>query len=260
MYQNIFDSHAHYDDERFNEDRDELLSRILAGGVCGIVNAASSMPSCQTSLALADRYPQIFCAVGVHPDAAQSFTKADCETLAQLASQPKVVAIGEIGLDYYYDDASPREVQRDVFEQQLALAVSLNLPVIIHDRDAHQDTLELLRKYRPRGVLHCFSGSAEMAREVAGLGLYLGFTGVVTFRNARKALESAQVVPADRLLIETDCPYMAPEPHRGKRCDSSLLTHTGEKLAELSGCTPQELFDRTCQNARALFGIPGALL
>lgn len=254
-YQNIFDSHAHYDDERFNEDRHELLPRLFDGGVRFVMNAASSMESCATSIALADRYPQLYCAVGVHPDAAYCFTEADCAALAEYAKHAKVLAIGEIGLDYHYDDASPREVQRAVFERQLQLAVELDLPVIVHDREAHQDTLDLLRKYRPRGVLHCYSGSPEMVREVAALGLYLGFTGVVTFKNARKAVEAARLVPDDRLLIETDCPYMAPEPCRGKRCDSSLLVHTGAKLAELRGIQPQELFDLTCRNACALFNL-----
>lgn len=255
MYQNIFDSHAHYDDERFEEDRHELLSNLFANGVRGIVNAASSMESCRTSLALAQRYPQVYCAVGVHPDAAYCFTEDDLTTLSQLAKQPKVVAIGEIGLDYYYDDASQREVQRAVFERQLQLAAELNLPVIIHDRDAHQDTMELLHKYRPRGVLHCYSGSAEMAKEVLKLGMYLGFTGVVTFKNAKKAIEAVQTIPLDRLLIETDCPYMAPEPNRGKRCDSGMLVHTGSKIAEIKGIEPQRLFDITCQNVCELFHI-----
>ncbi|WP_312643291.1 TatD family hydrolase [Hydrogenoanaerobacterium sp.] len=255
MYRNIFDSHAHYDDERFEEDRHELLESLFANGVRGIVNAASSMESCKTSLALAQRYPQVYCAVGVHPDAAPHFTEEDCVVLAKLAKQPKVVAIGEIGLDYYYDDASPRDVQRAVFERQLQLAAELDLPVIIHDREAHQDTMELLHKYRPRGVLHCYSGSAQMAKEVVGLGMYLGFTGVLTFKNAKKAVEAAQSIPLDRLLIETDCPYMAPEPNRGRRCDSGMLVYTGSKLAELKGIDPQQLFDITCQNACDLFQI-----
>lgn len=254
-YQNIFDSHAHYDDERFDGDRHELLQSLFAGGLRGIVNAAASMAGSHTSLALAQRYPQIYCAVGVHPDSAGSFCEADCATLAALAQSPRVVAVGEIGLDYYYDDACPRELQHTAFERQLQLANELKLPVIIHDRDAHQDTLALLRKYRPRGVLHCYSGSAEMAKEVLALGLYLGFTGVLTFKNARKAVEAARAVPLERLLIETDCPYMAPEPFRGKRSDSGMLEQTGARLAEIKGVTPQELFDATCRNTRALFGI-----
>ena len=255
MYQNIFDSHAHYDDERFNGDCFKLLDELFAQGLGGVINAAISIESAKASLTLAQRYPQLYCAAGIHPDTAFSFTDADLTALLELSREPKVIAIGEIGLDYYYDDATPREMQKIVFEKQIILANELNLPVIIHDRDAHQDTLDILRRHRPKGVLHCYSGSAEMAKEITALGLYLGFTGVVTFKNARKALEAVQAVPLNRLLIETDCPYMAPEPNRGKRCDSGMLTFTGEKLAELKGITPQELFNATSYNAHELFSI-----
>lgn len=254
-YRNIFDSHAHYDDERFTEDGDALLAALPEHGVRAVLNVAASMESCRTSLALAKRYAHVYCSVGVHPESAAELQEADYGTLGELAAQPKVVAIGEIGLDYHYDDASPREVQRDVFERQLRLACERSMPVIVHDRDAHEDTLALLRRYKPRGVLHCFSGSAEMAVEVARLGMYVGFTGVVTFKNARKAAEAARAVPRERLLIETDCPYMAPEPMRGQRCDSTMLVHTGTRLAELVGMEPQALFNLTCENACALFGI-----
>ena len=165
------------------------------------------------------------------------------------------MALGEIGLDYYYDDASPREVQRKIFEEQLALSKDLDLPVIIHNRDAHQDTLDLLKKYRPKGIMHCFSGSAEYAKEILRLGMYIGFTGVITFKNARRAVEAAAEVPLDRLLIETDCPYMAPEPFRGKRCDSTLLYRMAEKLGEIKGCSAQELADQTFQNACKVYRI-----
>lgn len=255
MYTNIFDSHAHYDDERFNDDRHELLEQLFANGLVNIINVAASMKGCKASLALAEKYPQIYAALGVHPEEAGDFTEADCAVIAELAKSPRAVAIGEIGLDYHYDDAVPREKQREVFERQVILANELDLPVIIHDRDAHSDTLEVLRRHRPRGVLHCYSGSAEMAKEVLSLGMYLGFTGVITFKNARKAVEAAAAVPLNRLFIETDCPYMAPEPYRGGRCDSGMLCKTGERLAEIKGITPQELFDATCRNARELFGI-----
>ena len=165
------------------------------------------------------------------------------------------MALGEIGLDYYYDDASPRDVQRKIFEEQLALAKDLDVPVIIHNRDAHQDTLELLNKYRPKGIVHCFSGSAEVAKEMLRLGMYIGFTGVITFKNARRAVEAAAEVPLDRLLIETDCPYMAPEPFRGKRCDSTMLTQMAQKLAEIKGVEPQQLADQTFANACTVYGI-----
>ena len=166
-----------------------------------------------------------------------------------------MLAIGEIGYDYHYD-LQWKEAQKTAFRAQLELAARLDLPVIIHDREAHGDTMDLLREYRPRGVVHCFSGSAQMAREVVALGMFVGFTGVVTFKNARRALEAAAVVPLDRLLVETDCPYMAPEPFRGKRCDSSLLPYTIAKLAEIKGISPQALTDAAAENARRLFGCP----
>ncbi|MEG2852109.1 MAG: TatD family hydrolase [Hydrogenoanaerobacterium sp.] len=255
MYENIFDSHAHYDDKRFDDDRDELLERLFSQGLRGVINAASSIESSKTSLALAQKYTQIYCAAGVHPEEAQSFSQTDCDILAELAQSPRVVAIGEIGLDYHYDDAAPREKQQEAFESQLILAGKLNLPVIVHDRDAHGDTMDLLRRYRPRGVLHCFSGSAEMAREVLSLGMYLGFTGVVTFKNARKALAAAEATPINRILLETDCPYMAPEPNRGRRCDSGMLENTCEALAIIKNITPQQLFDATSENTKELFNI-----
>ncbi|MEG0273367.1 MAG: TatD family hydrolase [Hydrogenoanaerobacterium sp.] len=255
MYENIFDSHAHYDDKRFDDDRDELLERLFSQGLRGVINAASSIESSKTSLALAQKYTQIYCAAGVHPEEAQSFSQTDCDILAELAQSPRVVAIGEIGLDYHYDDAAPREKQREAFESQLILAGKLNLPVIVHDRDAHGDTMDLLRRYKPRGVLHCFSGSAEMAREVLSLGMYLGFTGVVTFKNARKALAAAEATPINRILLETDCPYMAPEPNRGRRCDSGMLENTCEALAIIKNITPQQLFDATSENTKELFNI-----
>lgn len=262
MLQNLFDSHAHYDDPRFDGDREALLASLPTHGIRAVMNVGNTTQANLAGIALAEEYPFFYCSVGIHPDQAAEIARqaaqdnnAYLELLERQTRLPKVQAIGEIGLDYYYDDASPRQVQRLVFEQQLALARDLDLPVIIHDRDAHQDTLELVRRYRPRGIFHCFSGSAEMAREVVGLGMYLGFTGVVTFKNARRALEAAQQVPLDRLLIETDCPYMAPEPHRGKRCDSTLLCHTLERLAQLKGVDPQRLADQTLENGCQVYGI-----
>lgn len=253
MYQNIFDSHAHYNGRDF-EDRDELLPRLFAGGVCGVVDVASSMRSTRRTVELTARYDRMYSAIGVHPCEVGEMSEEDYSLLRELSQLPKVKAIGEIGLDYHWDDV-PREVQKLHFERQLQLAGELGLPVIIHSREAAQDTYDLLQKYRPRGVVHCYSGSAAMAEELVRMGLYVGFTGVVTFKNARRAVEAAAAVPLDRLLIETDCPYMAPEPHRGGRCDSSMLRFTGEKLAEIKQVPPQELFDRTAENACALFGI-----
>ncbi len=251
----IFDSHAHYDDPRFNEDRETLLAAMAGHGVEKIMNIGNTTQANLAGIALAEQYPFIHCTVGVHPDQAPEMQPGYLDLLAQQSRHPKVHAIGEIGLDYFYDDASPREVQRRVFEEQLALAKDLALPVVIHNRDAHQDTLELLKKYRPKGIMHCFSGSAELAQEVVRLGMYVGFTGVITFKNARKAVEAAAAVPLERLLVETDCPYMAPEPYRGKRCDSTMLHRMVEKLGELKGISPQEMADITWENACRIYGI-----
>lgn len=257
--QNIFDSHAHYDDPRFNEDRDELLTSMAAHGVYRIMNVGNTTHANIAGIELAKKYPFVYCSIGIHPDQAAEIaaqnSKEYLEVMARQLSYEKAMALGEIGLDYYYDDASPREVQRKIFEEQLALSKDLDLPVIIHNRDAHQDTLDLLKKYRPKGIMHCFSGSAEYAKEILRLGMYIGFTGVITFKNARRAVEAAAEVPLDRLLIETDCPYMAPEPFRGKRCDSTLLYRMAEKLGEIKGCSAQELADQTFQNACEVYRI-----
>jgi TatD DNase family protein len=251
---NIFDSHAHYDDEQFNPDRDELLTSLPGQGIAYVMNAASDLPSAEASIALAECHPFIWCAVGVHPHAAKDAPDDLEAQLTAMAKHPKVKAIGEIGLDYHYD-FSPREKQLEVFRRQLILANELDLPVIIHDREAHADTMELLHELRPKGVVHCYSGSAEMAKELVKLGLYLGFTGAVTFKNARRAKEAVAVIPLDRLLIETDCPYMAPEPHRGRRCDSSLIPNTAAVMAAIKGIEPQALADIMCENACRLYGI-----
>lgn len=254
MYQNIFDTHAHYDDDRFREDRQQILSALPQKGVCGVLNAACDLKSCVSSLALAREYPFVHAAVGIHPQAAGEYNQEALEQLALYAKEPGVAAIGEIGLDYHYDDF-PKLVQKRAFAAQLALAKELGLPVIVHDREAHGDVMEMLRKYRPKGILHCFSGSPEMAAEAVGMGLYIAFGGAVTFKNARKAVEAAAVVPEDRLLVETDCPYMAPEPFRGKRCDSSLIAYTAQRLAQIRGTDPQKLLDRTCQNAKEVYNL-----
>ena len=251
----IFDSHAHYDDERFDADRDELLQRIHREGVEYIMTIGSDLASSRAACRLAERYDFIWFAAGIHPEQAGD-TPADYrEALKELAAHPKCRAIGEIGLDYYWAENPPWERQQVLFREQVLLAKELGLPVIIHDREAHADTLEVLRELRPAGVLHCFSGSAEMAGEVAALGMYIGFTGAITFKNARKAPQAAAAVPDDLLLIETDCPYMAPEPYRGKRCDSSMLPRVAERLAEIRGGSAEEIVQMTCRNARRLFGV-----
>ena len=254
--EHIFDSHAHYDDAGFDEDRDVLLHRLLdEHHVTGIVNASCDRKSIETSKALAARYPGIWFAAGIHPESADEWNAEAEDQLLEAVKAPKCVAVGEIGLDYHFDDNPPRELQQTVFARQLEIAGEYHLPVIIHSRDACEDTLKLLKQYRPQGVMHCFSYSPEIAREICSLGLYVGFNGVVTFKNARKPKESAKAVPADRLLIETDCPYMAPEPCRGSRCDSSLLPHTAAVLADLRGVSCEELAMTTEANARRLFAI-----
>lgn len=251
----IFDSHAHYDDPAFDPDRREVLSSLSAAGVEGAVTIGADLASSRAAVKLAEEYPFLWAAVGVHPHGAAEVPGDWLDQLEELAAHPRVKAIGEIGYDYHYD-GDWKEAQKRVFEEQLKLAKKLELPVVIHDREAHGDTMELLRQYAPAGVVHCYSGSAEMAKEILSLGMHIGFTGVVTFKNARRALEAAAVVPLDRLLVETDCPYMSPEPFRGKRCDSRLLPYTIARLAEVKGVTPRELAVITAGNARRLFGIP----
>ena len=210
------------------------------------------MASSLKSLEIADEFEFVYAACGVHPHEAEGCKQGYLPVLKKLCSEAKCVAVGEIGLDYHYD-FSPREIQQQVFEQQLVLAKVLDLPVIVHDREAHEDTFNLLKRYKPKGVVHCFSGSAEMAKEIVKLGMYIGLGGAVTFKNARKPREVAEIVPADKLLIETDCPYMTPVPFRGKRCDSSYIPYTAEVIAEVRGVTAQEILDLTRANAINLF-------
>lgn len=254
MINNIFDSHAHYDDSQFDPDRYELLDRLFDSTIAGIVNCASDLKTSITSLDLSKKYPCVYAAAGIHPHEAQAAKKSDYDIIFDMLKSGKCVAAGEIGLDYHYD-FSPREIQKECFERQLCFAAENNIPVIIHDREAHEDTLNLLKKYRPKGVVHCFSGSVEMAKEILKLGMYIGLGGAVTFKNAKKAVSVAEIVPSDRLLIETDCPYMAPVPHRGERNDSSLIEHTAQRLGEIRGVSAQEIADLTNQNAKTLFKI-----
>jgi TatD DNase family protein len=254
-YSGIFDSHSHYDDPAFDADREVLLAALPGEGICGAVDCGADLASSEKAAALAERYGWVWFAAGIHPEEARGLP-ADWEAkLEALLARKKAVAVGEIGLDYHYPDNPPRETQQEVFRRQLVLAAKLGLPVIIHDREAHGDTMELLRAARPRGVVHCFSGSTEMAREVLRLGMYIGLGGAVTFKNARVPVEVAAMVPAERLLLETDCPYMAPVPFRGKRCDSSLIAYTASRIAEIRGEDAQTLVDRARENATRLFGI-----
>ncbi len=251
----IFDSHAHYDDCAFDEDRTTLLPALFEQGVCGVINAGCDLSSSEKSCAFSATYKGFYAAVGFHPEYAANVTIESIAALEPLLSRPKVVAIGEIGLDYHYEDACPREQQKFCFEQQLQLAQRYSLPVIIHDREAHEDTMQLLRRYRPQGVLHCFSGSVEMMKEAVSLGLYIGLGGAVTFKNARKPVEVAQAVPLDRLLLETDCPYMAPVPYRGKRCDSTMIAQTAAVIAALREMQTETLLKQTKQNVHTLFRL-----
>lgn len=248
----IIDSHAHYDDSSFDADREEVLRELFSGEICKIVNIGCSVKSSYSSVKLAEEYAGIYAAVGLHPDAADEIDRI--EEIRRLCGNKKVVAVGEIGLDYHYEEHS-RDIQKKAFEEQLRLAAELDMPVVIHSRDAWEDTMELLRKYRPKGVMHCFSGSAETAREIVTMGMYVGFTGVVTFKNAKKALKALEAVPLDRLLVETDCPYMAPEPNRGKRNYSGYLPYTVAAMAAVKGVSPDEMAEITAENAERLFNI-----
>ena len=251
----FFDSHAHMDHRRFSEDRAEILGDLKNHHVGYIMDVGCDLTSSMKAMALAEKYPFVYAAVGSHPDDAANFTDATAAMYREFAKHPKVRAIGEIGLDYYYDD-NPPEVQKKALFAQLELAKELDMPVIIHDRDAHGDMLAAIRQYPTlRGVFHCFSGSAEMAKEVVKLGWYVGFTGVLTFKNARKAVEAAAAVPLDRILIETDCPYMAPEPFRGKRNDSRFVPYMAKKLAEIRNISLEDAENATTENAKRLFGI-----
>ncbi len=252
-YSNIFDSHAHYDDPAFDADREQLLAALPGMGVGRVVDCGASLESSRKASALAERYPYVYAAAGIHPEEAHDLPADWEKQLKALLGRPKSVAVGEIGLDYHFEENPPRETQKDVFERQLLLANELGLPVVVHDRDAHGDTMELLCKHKPRGVVHCFSGSVETAKEVLRLGMYLGFGGAVTFKNARVPVEVAKMVPSDRLLLETDCPYMSPVPFRGKRNDSSLIAYVAERIAEIRGEDAQELIDRAAANASRLF-------
>jgi TatD DNase family protein len=252
-YSNIFDSHAHYDDESFDEDREQLLADLPNLGVSRVLNCGADLASSRKAADLAERYPYFCAAAGIHPEEAHDLPADWEDQLKVLLTQPKMVAVGEIGLDYHFEENPPRVAQRDVFEKQILLANELNLPIIVHDRDAHGDTMELLKKHRPRGVVHCFSGSVEMAKEVLRLGMYIGLGGAVTFKNARVPVEVAKVVPADRILLETDCPYMAPVPFRGKRNNSSLIAYTAERIAEIREEDTQELISQAYRNACRLF-------
>ena len=253
----LFDTHAHYDDDQFDPDREALLASLPEHGVGLVVNPGCTVASSRTAVELAHRFPHIYAAVGIHPENCGDFRPEHLTEIRALAQEDKVVAIGEIGLDYYWPENPPRDLQQQVLRQQLALAQELQLPVIVHDREAHADTLSIVREFPDvTGVFHCFSGSPEMAQELLKLGWYLGFDGPVTYKNARRAPEVAAVTPLDRMLIETDSPYMTPVPYRGRRNDSGYVHLVAEKLAEWKGVTPEEMARVTTENGKRLFRIP----
>lgn len=262
----IFDTHAHYTARAFHKDRAGLLAGLPARGVALVVDCATDYASAQESLALAKQYDWMYCAVGIHPeslieDDASTQTqfggdwRAELAALRPLYADAKVVAVGECGLDHHWP--VPREEQLALFEAELQTARELDLPIIVHDREAHAEVYELLRRYKPRGVLHAYSGSAEDVHWLCAQGMYIGLGGPVTFKNARRPLEAAAAVPDEYLVLETDCPYMAPEPFRGKRCDSGMIAYTAAKIAELRGQSPEALLAMTLANGRRLFGLGG---
>lgn len=248
-----FESHAHYDDERFDEDRDTLLASFPAEGIETVVNASSDIKSSKASIALSEKYPFFYAAVGVHPHEVENITEADIDELRELSKHPKVVAIGEIGLDYYYD-LSPRDLQRHWFKRQLELADELKMPVIIHSRDAAQECFDIIKNSNVRnGVIHCYSGSAEMAEEYIKMGFYIGVGGSLTFKNNKKGVETVERIPMEKILIETDSPYLAPVPYRGKRNDSRLLKYVVERISQIKNIPENDICNITKNNAQNLF-------
>ncbi len=250
----FFDSHAHLDDERFSEDREDVIKSLAGNEVSFYLNPASDIASSRAAIALSEKYPFIYSAVGVHPHEAKNMTAHDLEIIEQMLSHPKCRALGEIGLDYFYD-LSERDTQVKWFHEQLALAKRLDVPVIIHDREAHAECLEAVRKYGNRGVFHCYSGSKEMALDLVKLGFYISFTGVITFKNAKKFDAIIDALPFERIMIETDSPYLAPEPVRGTRNEPKNVRYVAQKIADIKGVSLEEVASITSENAKRLFDI-----
>jgi len=248
------DSHAHLDDERFDEDRQAVIDSLAANGVDTVINIGATMDSSKRSIEFAEKYPFIYAAAGVHPSECSEMTEDDISELTKMLSHKKCVALGEIGLDFHYD-FTPKDIQRKWFARQLELAKVLDKPVIIHDREAHAECFDGVKKYGNKGVFHCYSGSAEMAKELVKLGFYVSFTGAVTFKNASKLLLAVEAVPLDRIMIETDCPYMAPVPFRGVRNEPKYVRYVAEKIAEIKGETVESIARITAENTRKLFNF-----
>lgn len=252
----IFDTHAHYDAEQFNEDRDELLASMPENGVSTIVNVGATLAGCKASIDFAHKYPFMYAAVGVHPDECGELNEETFAQLEEWVKDEKVVAVGEIGLDYYWDE-EPREVQKEWFIRQLELAKRVNLPVNIHSREAAEDTFQIVKEHGKglTGIIHCFSGSKEMALEYVKLGFHIGVGGVVTFKNGRKLKEVVEAIPMDRIVLETDAPYLAPTPFRGKRNNSTYIKYMAEEIANLRGLTCEEVLEQTAKNARTVYNL-----
>lgn len=250
----LFDTHAHLDDERFDMDREDLIEK-LKSSICKIINAGCDIKTSEISLELAKKHDFIYATVGFHPHEAQNMTDEAFAKIEEMAKHPKVVAIGEIGLDYYYD-SSPRETQKKVFEMQMELAEKLSLPVVIHDRDAHADCMSIIRKFpNVRGTFHCFAGSLEMANELIKLGYNMSFGGALTFKNAVRAVNVVENIGMEHIMLETDCPYLTPVPHRGKRNDPSYTMLVAEKIAQLKNLSVEEVIEITYNNAINSFKI-----
>ncbi len=251
----LFDTHAHLNDPAFDPDRESLITGLPEKGIGLVMNIGCSLASSKDCIAMAEKYPFIYATVGSHPDSADEVNEAVLDEYRKMCRHEKVKAIGEIGLDYHYEDI-PREIQKKAFRMQMELARELKIPVVVHEREAHDDGMRIVKEFKDvTGVFHCYSGSAEMARQLVDLGWYIGFTGVLTFKNARKAVETAASIPFERIVIETDCPFMAPEPFRGKRCDPGYLYRMAEKLAEIRGISPEEAAAATFENGKRLYRI-----
>ena len=252
----LFDTHAHLNDPAFDPDREQLMAGLASKGIGYVMNAGCSLASSRDIIQMAEKYPWLYGSVGSHPDSADEVNEEVIEEYRKMATHEKVKAIGEIGLDYYYEDI-PREIQKNAFRMQMALAQELDMPVIIHEREAHDDGMRIVKEFpKVKGVFHCYSGSAEMARQLVDRGWYIGFTGVLTFKNARKAIETAASIPLERIVLETDCPYMAPEPFRGRRNDPGYLFRMAEKLAEIRNVSVEQIHAITTDNGKRLYRIP----
>lgn len=253
----LFDSHAHLDDNRFDEDREAVLADMANSGVSYITNVGYDLDSSRRSLVLAKQYPFVYATVGIHPHDVENLTERDMEELAMLAEEKKAVAIGEIGLDYFYDN-SPRDLQKKWFKRQIELALELDMPITVHNRESNEDCMNILKQYDIKkigGIMHCYSGSAQMAKEVVAMGMCISFAGPITFRNNRRGVETVREIPLEYILIETDSPYLTPEPFRGTRNDSRRVRYVAEKIAEIKGISFEETARITAENAKRVYRI-----